>query len=145
MPFGATWELRFGSQNRFRIFYEIDSEALAVWVLAVGVKEKGFQRRMSGRPSPSVAKRPKGMAVLHSMRAKLRSLRHESSKSDYMTQAFEKGDHKIYWGDAREVLSQEIRDHSIDLIFADPPYNIGKNFNSRKDRWNSAIASTLTS
>jgi len=62
-----------------------------------------------------------------------------------MTQAFEKGDHKIYCGDAREVLSQEIRDNSIDLIFADPPYNIGKNFNSRKDRWNSAIASTLTS
>ncbi|HET6961999.1 MAG TPA: type II toxin-antitoxin system RelE/ParE family toxin [Terriglobia bacterium] len=39
LPFGATWELRFGPQNRFRIFYEIDSEALAVWVLAVGVKE----------------------------------------------------------------------------------------------------------
>jgi len=38
MPFGATWELRFGPQNRFRIFYEIDSEARAVWVLAVGVK-----------------------------------------------------------------------------------------------------------
>jgi len=39
MPFGATWELRFGRQNRFRVFYEIDSEALAVSVLAVGIKE----------------------------------------------------------------------------------------------------------
>jgi site-specific DNA-methyltransferase (adenine-specific) len=54
-----------------------------------------------------------------------------------MTQVFEKGDHKIYRGDALEVLSQEIRDNSIDLIFADPPYNIGKDFNGRKDRWSS--------
>ena len=54
-----------------------------------------------------------------------------------MTQVFEKGDHKIYWGDALEVMSREIQDKSIDLIFADPPYNIGKNFNGRKDRWNS--------
>ncbi len=39
MPFGATWELRFGPKNRFRVFYEIDSETLAVSVLAVGIKE----------------------------------------------------------------------------------------------------------
>ena len=39
MPFGATWELRFGPKNRFRVFYEVDVEALAVSVLAVGVKE----------------------------------------------------------------------------------------------------------
>jgi len=25
----------------------------------------------------------------------------------------------------------------VDLIFADPPYNIGKNFNGRKDKWSS--------
>lgn len=24
-PFGATWELRFGANNRFRVFYEVDS------------------------------------------------------------------------------------------------------------------------
>lgn len=39
MPFGATWELRFGPKNRFRVFYEIDSDALVVSVLAVGIKE----------------------------------------------------------------------------------------------------------
>jgi len=38
-PFGATWELRFGPKNRFRVFYEIDSDAFAVSILAVGVKE----------------------------------------------------------------------------------------------------------
>jgi site-specific DNA-methyltransferase (adenine-specific) len=54
-----------------------------------------------------------------------------------MMQVFEKNGHKIFWGDALEVLSQEIRDNSIDLIFADPPYNIGKDFNGRKDKWNS--------
>jgi len=38
-PFSATWELRFGSNNRFRIFYAIDSMEQVVWVLAIGVKE----------------------------------------------------------------------------------------------------------
>jgi hypothetical protein len=37
-PFEATWELRFGPNNRFRAFYEIDFEAKTVWVLAIGVK-----------------------------------------------------------------------------------------------------------
>lgn len=50
---------------------------------------------------------------------------------------FEKNGHLIIWGDAIEVLAQEIQDNSIDLIFADPPYNIGKNFNGREDKWDS--------
>lgn len=54
-----------------------------------------------------------------------------------MMQVFEKDNHKIIWGDALEVLSVKIQDNSIDLIFADPPYNIGKKFNGRKDKWNS--------
>lgn len=54
-----------------------------------------------------------------------------------MTQKFQKHNHQIYWGDALEVLAREIPDASIDLIFADPPYNIGKNFNGRKDQWES--------
>jgi mRNA-degrading endonuclease RelE of RelBE toxin-antitoxin system len=37
-PFGATWELRFGPNNRFRCFYDIDSETCTVSILAVGVK-----------------------------------------------------------------------------------------------------------
>lgn len=43
-------------------------------------------------------------------------------------------EHKIYFGDALEALDQ-IEDESIDLIFADPPYNIGKIFASSKDKW----------
>lgn len=40
----------------------------------------------------------------------------------------------IFHGDALEVLSQ-IPDESVDLIFVDPPYNIGKDFAGRKDKW----------
>jgi adenine-specific DNA-methyltransferase len=50
-------------------------------------------------------------------------------------EVFENGDHKIYQGDAIEVLQSNIEDNSINLIFVDPPYNIGKNFNGRKDNW----------
>ncbi|MBI3960542.1 MAG: adenine-specific DNA-methyltransferase [Chloroflexi bacterium] len=52
-----------------------------------------------------------------------------------MTRVFEKDGHTIYWGDALQILSDEIPDASVDLVFADPPYNIGKDFNGRKDRW----------
>lgn len=45
--------------------------------------------------------------------------------------------HKIYQGDVIDVLNNKIDDRSIDLIFIDPPYNIGKNFNGLIDRWNS--------
>ncbi len=37
--FGATWELRFGAANRFRVFYEVDSTEQRVYILAIGVKE----------------------------------------------------------------------------------------------------------
>ena len=48
---------------------------------------------------------------------------------------FEIDDHKLVLGDVLEVLESEIQDNSIDLIFADPPYNIGKDFNGFKDKW----------
>ena len=48
---------------------------------------------------------------------------------------FKDKDHKIFHGDAIEVLRNKIDNNSIDLIFCDPPYNIGKNFNGRKDKW----------
>ena len=37
--FGATWELRFGPKNRFRVFYEPDQRLHQVNILAIGVKE----------------------------------------------------------------------------------------------------------
>jgi adenine-specific DNA-methyltransferase len=42
--------------------------------------------------------------------------------------------HKIIHGDACQALL-EIPNDSVDLIFADPPYNIGKNFNGHMDKW----------
>lgn len=35
---GATWELRFGSNNRFRVFYETNHEAYEVYILGIGIK-----------------------------------------------------------------------------------------------------------
>ncbi len=42
-------------------------------------------------------------------------------------------EHKILFGDVLEALNN-VEDESVDLIFADPPYNIGKNFNGLKDK-----------
>ncbi len=47
---------------------------------------------------------------------------------------FSNNNHKILWADCIDAL-QSIEDGSVDLIFADPPYNIGKNFNGRKDKY----------
>ncbi|MEW6649248.1 MAG: adenine-specific DNA-methyltransferase [Chloroflexota bacterium] len=49
---------------------------------------------------------------------------------------FEKDTEKVILGDAIEALST-VPNESVDLIFADPPYNIGKNFNGLKDEWES--------
>lgn len=38
-PFGATWELRFGPKNSFRVLYEVNPEEQTVAILAIGVKE----------------------------------------------------------------------------------------------------------
>jgi site-specific DNA-methyltransferase (adenine-specific) len=55
-------------------------------------------------------------------------------------EVFEKPNHKIIHGDVIESLDREIADESIDLIFADPPYNIGKNFNGTREKWDSEAA-----
>lgn len=47
---------------------------------------------------------------------------------------FGTANHRIIMGDAVAALDT-IDDNSVDLIFADPPYNIGKDFNSYKDKW----------
>jgi adenine-specific DNA-methyltransferase len=41
----------------------------------------------------------------------------------------------IFHGDCFDVLTESVRDGSVALIFADPPYNIGKSFGQFKDRW----------
>lgn len=52
-----------------------------------------------------------------------------------MIKTYQKEGHSIFNGDAIHVLETKIEDKSIDLIFVDPPYNIGKDFNGRKDKW----------
>lgn len=43
--------------------------------------------------------------------------------------------HRIIKSDALKALKEVVEDESVDLIFVDPPYNIGKNFNGYKDKW----------
>ena len=38
--FEAEWELRFGPNNRFRVFYQIDQESREVRIVAIGVKDR---------------------------------------------------------------------------------------------------------
>jgi site-specific DNA-methyltransferase (adenine-specific) len=52
-----------------------------------------------------------------------------------VTSKFEKDGHLIYWGDALEILKTKVASDSVDLVFADPPYNIWKKFADFHDRW----------
>src|SRR3954463_10146460 len=36
--FMATWEIRFGPQNHFRIYYDVDLEQVVVTILTIGSK-----------------------------------------------------------------------------------------------------------
>jgi len=38
--FGARWELRFGNNNQFRVFYSVYAERAEVHILAVGIKKR---------------------------------------------------------------------------------------------------------
>lgn len=40
----------------------------------------------------------------------------------------------LCWGDVNDVLA-DVPAGSVDLAIADPPYNIGKRFGKRRDRW----------
>lgn len=42
--------------------------------------------------------------------------------------------HTILIGDSISILDQ-VPDNSCRLVFADPPYNMGKNFGNNKDKW----------
>jgi len=39
-PFAASWELRCGPGNRFRVFYDVEPAVQEVQILAVGVKDR---------------------------------------------------------------------------------------------------------
>ena len=47
---------------------------------------------------------------------------------------FARGTDEVYLGSALDVLPT-LPDESVDLVFADPPYNIGKRFGDFADRW----------
>lgn len=52
-----------------------------------------------------------------------------------MERLYSNENHQVYFGDALDILKGDIPDASVDLIFADPPYNIGKKFGEFADKW----------
>ena len=54
-----------------------------------------------------------------------------------MFERYEDGGHIIFHGDALHILSSKISSGSVDLVFIDPPYNIGKRFSNFSDKWES--------
>jgi adenine-specific DNA-methyltransferase len=52
---------------------------------------------------------------------------------------YEENGHTIYHGDALEILRSEIPSESVNLVFVDPPYNIGKIFSNFHDKWPSDV------
>ncbi len=68
-----------------------------------------------------------------SIRRNQQNTKRESAMKSF--KRFEKDGQVIILGEAIDILKHHIEDETIDLIFADPPYNIGKNFNGTKDKW----------
>lgn len=54
-----------------------------------------------------------------------------------MFQRYQDDRHTLFHGDAIQILSSQIAANSVNLIFVDPPYNIGKKFSNFHDQWNS--------
>ena len=57
-----------------------------------------------------------------------------ANRFDIIFDTFESSDHKIIHGDVLTAI-RTLDDESVDLIFADPPYNIGKDFDGLKESW----------
>lgn len=53
---------------------------------------------------------------------------------------FGDSDCRVIWGEVPDALDSHVPDGSVDLIFADPPYNIGKRFGDADDKWPSPEA-----
>jgi len=78
-----------------------------------------------------------GAGILPAMRRHVQETRRlgmELVMETKLPKMYKKDGHEVYWGDCLEVLPK-LQDGSVDLIFADPPYNIGKKFGDFVDQW----------
>lgn len=57
-----------------------------------------------------------------------------ATRFDVIFDTFKSNDHTIIHGDVLTSL-KTLEDETVDLIFADPPYNIGKNFDGLRESW----------
>ena len=60
--------------------------------------------------------------------------KNDKMSNSVFLQKEEVGNHVLYQGDAIKIL-KSLPNKSIDLIFIDSPYNIGKNFNGYIEKW----------
>lgn len=58
-------------------------------------------------------------------------------KSESILESIQNEQAMLILGDSVQVL-KHMKSKSVDLIFADPPYNIGKDFGNNKDSWESS-------
>lgn len=61
----------------------------------------------------------------------------EGTMPRWTVRIFEQNESKIVEADVFEGLELSVPDGAADLIFVDPPYNIGKVFNGKKGKWES--------
>ena len=101
--------------------------------------ENGHVRLQPANPSfpplfpDEIAIQGKVVSVISSKEKDLQEESKETSeKLNYVTD----GVSTIFNGDCLDIL-KNIKENSVDLIFADPPYNIGKDFGNNSDKWDS--------
>ncbi|WP_237713539.1 adenine-specific DNA-methyltransferase [Herbaspirillum sp. GW103] len=71
--------------------------------------------------------------------ASMQTVRANLTRSTGLVNKYEGEVTTVFHGDCLEALDS-IPDASVDLIFADPPYNIGKKFGEFRDAWPSDLA-----
>jgi site-specific DNA-methyltransferase (adenine-specific) len=87
----------------------------------------------SGEHIPKVAPTPPAATSITPLDAESRSA-HNGTAASPRTM-LSRGPTTIFHGDCLQVLRQDVPDGSVDLVFADPPYNIGKAFSTFRDKW----------
>lgn len=78
----------------------------------------------------------KGVLLLWNLNGYTNMISEILESKDSVKDLRENASHLLLLEDAVPIL-RDIRDNSVDLIFSDPPYNIGKNFGNNCDKWNS--------
>ena len=67
-------------------------------------------------------------AVDELFHSRLNKLNESKSRKNSLKKVFETSNGKLYKGDCLKMLQTKIQDNSVDCVFADPPFNLSKNY-----------------